>query len=224
MQNLDVLYRHRFSARDRERRDRIWRVLCRHFFQRYVRAGDTVLDLACGLGEFSRHIRAARRIAVDLNPDAAALLPHEVEAHIGDATRLDFLADGSVDVCFTSNFFEHLPSKPDFDRLLAEVLRVLRPGGLLVALQPNVKYAPGDYWDFYDHHLPLSHLSCAEAFAMAGFEVTDLVGRFLPWTTRSLLPQHPLLVRLYLSIRPAWWVLGRQFLIVGRKPGVQAAR
>jgi SAM-dependent methyltransferase len=131
---------------------------------------------------------------------------------------MDFIPSGSIDVCFTSNFFEHLPSKQVLDEVLTEVHRVLCPGGLLVALQPNIKYTAGAYWDFYDHYLPLSHLSCAEAFAKTGFEVIELVGRFLPFTTRSLLPQHPLLVRWYLIVRPLWWFFGRQFLIVGRKP------
>ena len=123
----------------------------------------------------------------------------------------------TIDVCFTSNLFEHLPSKQALDALLGEVWRVLKPGGLLVAMQPNIKYAPGDYWDFYDHHIPLSHLSCAEAFRLAEFDIDELVARFLPFTTCSPLPKHPLLVRLYLAVRPAWRILGRQFLIVGRK-------
>ncbi len=218
MKRVDVLYRHRFSPEQRRARDRIWEVLCRRFFQHYVGEGETTLDLGCGYGEFSRFVRARRRVAVDVNPDAGPMLPPEVEFHRADARRLDFLSDGSVDVCFTSNFFEHLPAKADLDAVLGEVLRVLRQGGRLVALQPNIRYAPGEYWDFYDHHLPLSHLSCAEAFAIAGFEVEDLIDRFLPFTTCSPLPKHPLLVRLYLSVRPAWRVLGRQFLIVGRKP------
>lgn len=217
MRRAELIYRHRFSPADRESRARVWEVLCRHFFQRYVQESDTVLDLACGFGEFSRFIRARRKIAVDVNGDVAALLPVDVEFHPADAAQLAFLPSGSVDVCFTSNFFEHLPSKEALDAVLAEVHRVLRSGGRFVALQPNIKYAPGDYWDFYDHALPLSHLSCAEAFVAAGFEVTELVGRFLPFTTRSRLPRHPLLVRLYLRMRPAWWLMGRQFLIVGRK-------
>ncbi len=218
MERLDVLYRNRFSAEARRARERVWQVLCRHFFQRYVRESDTTLDLGCGFGEFTRFIRARRKIAVDLNRDVAALLPPDVEFHAADARELDFLPSAAVDVCFTSNFFEHLGSKQELDAVLLEVHRVLRPGGLLVALQPNIKYAPGDYWDFYDHHLPLSHVSCAEAFGKAGFEVVELVGRFLPFTTCSPLPKHPLLVRLYLWARPAWRLLGRQFLIVGRKP------
>jgi SAM-dependent methyltransferase len=218
VERLDVLYRKRFPPKVRERRARIWEVLCRDFFQSYVRESDTILDLGCGFGEFSRFIRAARKIAVDVNPDAADALPEAVEFHLANASRLDTIPSGTIDVCFTSNFLEHLKSKAELDAVLGEVLRILRTGGQLVALQPNIKYAPGAYWDFYDHHVPLSHLSCAEAFGKAGLEVVELIGRFLPFTTVSRLPQHPLLVRLYLRLRPSWRLLGRQFLIVGKKP------
>lgn len=217
MERLDLLYRNRFSDEDRRLRQGIWRVLCQSFFQRYVRNTDTVLELACGFGEFISNIKAARKIAYDLNPEVARLLPPDVEFHGKNAKSLEDLAEGEVDVCFVSNFFEHLKSKDEMDEVLQGIHRVLKAGGLLIALQPNIKYAAGDYWDFYDHHLPLSHRSCAEAFLKAGFQVEELVGRFLPFTTLSPLPKHPFFVRLYLAVRPAWHLLGRQFLIVGRR-------
>lgn len=219
MKQIDMLYRQRFPEEVRQQRDDIWRVLCESFFQRYVGPGETVVDLGCGLGEFSRHIVAGRKIAVDLNPDAGALLPGDVEFHLSPVWNLGFIPSQTVDVCFVSNLFEHLESKAQLDLVLGEIHRVLRDGGRLVALHPNIKYAPGDYWDFYDHYLPLSHLSCEEAFIKTGFVVEELIGRFLPFTTRSALPQHPLLVSLYLRARPLWSLIGRQFLIVGRKPG-----
>lgn len=219
MGDLAALYRARFSDADLVRKDAIWKVLCERFFQRYVRPDATVLDIACGHGEFLRHIRAGRRIAVDLNPDAARFLPTGTEFHAGSADDLSAVEAASIDVCFSSNFFEHLPSKEVLDRVLAEALRVLKPGGLYVAMQPNLRYAPGEYWDYYDHVLPLTHLSCREAFAKAGFEVRELIDRFIPFSTASRLPQHPVLVRLYLACPPAWRILGRQFVIVGRKPG-----
>ena len=218
MDELADLYRARFSDADRARKDAVWQVLCERFFQRYISPGATVLDLACGYGEFMRHIRAGRKIAVDLNPDARRLLPAGVEFHQADAAHLPQIASGSVDVCFSSNFFEHLPSKQDLDRVLKESLRVLRPGGLYVCMQPNLRYAPGEYWDYYDHLLPLTHLSCREAFWKAGFEVIELIDRFVPFSTASRLPQAPWLVRLYLAVRPAWRLLGRQFVLVARKP------
>ena len=217
MERLDLLYRNRFSEEDRRLRQAIWKVLCERFFQRYVRETDTVLEIACGLGEFISNIKAARKIAFDLNPDVARLLPPDVEFHQKDARTLEGLTECEVDVCFVSNFFEHLKSKDEMDELLGRIHCVLRKGGLLVALQPNIRFAPGEYWDFYDHHLPLSHRSCAEAFLKAGFEVEELVARFLPFTTLSALPKHPFFVRLYLQVRPAWRLLGRQFLIVGRR-------
>lgn len=215
--DLQRLYRNRFSELERERKDEIWRVLCNHFFQRYVQPSDIVLDIASGMGEFSRHITAAKVYAVDINPDAAEFLPAGSIFSPTSAERLDFLTDDSIDVAFTSNFLEHLPTKAVVDAVLKEVQRVLRPRGLFVALQPNIRYAYKQYWDFYDHHTPLSHLSCAEAFELAGLHVVELIDRFLPFSTKSALPTHPLLVRSYLACRPAWRFFGKQFLIVGQK-------
>jgi SAM-dependent methyltransferase len=215
--DLQLLYRNRFSSSERVRKDEIWRVLCARFFQRYVRSTDTVLDIASGLGEFSRHIKAAKIFAVDVNPDAGRFVSDGLAFRLTSAERMDFLSDNSVDVAFTSNFLEHLRTKIVVDAVLREVRRVLRPGGIFIALQPNIRYAYREYWDFYDHHTPLSHLSCAEAFELAGLQVIELIDRFLPFSTKSALPTHPLLVRIYLVCRPAWRFLGKQFLIVGQK-------
>ena len=217
-EDLATLYRVRFSSEERAARDRLWKVLCSDFFQSLVPADATVLDLACGLGEFTRNIQAARKVAVDLNADARHLLPETVEFHETSATDLSPIAERSIDLCFTSNFFEHLPDKDAMDRVLRGVLRVLKPGGRFVALQPNIRYAGERYWDFYDHVLPLSHLSAREGFEKNGYEVVRLIPRFLPFSTKSALPQHPALVRLYLHVPLAWRLLGKQFLIVGRKP------
>lgn len=218
MDDLAQLYRTRFSDADRTRKDAIWRVLCERFFQRYVPATSTVLELASGYGEFLRHIRAAKKIAVDLNPESSRFVPPGAEFHLRSADDLSCIPSDSIDVCFSSNFFEHLPSKEMLDRVLKEGLRVLRPGGIYLAMQPNLRYAPGEYWDYYDHVLPLTHLACQEAFAKAGFTVIELIDRFVPFSTSSRLPQHPALVRAYLAIPLVWRLLGRQFVIVGRKP------
>src|SRR6185295_17009631 len=125
--------------------------------------------------------------------------------------------DASLDVVFTSNFFEHLPDKSTLTRTLQEAWRCLKPGGKLIAMGPNIKYLPGAYWDFWDHHLPLTESSLAEGLKTKGFVVDTCWPRFLPYTMASG-PQYPILfLQLYLGLRFAWRIFGKQFLIVARK-------
>jgi SAM-dependent methyltransferase len=216
--NLSKLYSVRFAPDDKERKARVWRVLCRHFFQRYVDRSDTVLDIAAGHCEFINHIEAKRRIAFDLNPEIRIHAATGVEVVQGLSTDLGAFRDELFDVVFVSNFFEHLPTKDDLLRTLAEVRRVLRPGGRLLILQPNIRLTGGAYWDFIDHHLPLTERSLVEAVELVGLEATEVRARFLPFTSKSALPQHPLLVRLYLKFPPAQWLLGRQSWVVAVRP------
>jgi SAM-dependent methyltransferase len=122
-------------------------------------------------------------------------------------------------VVFTSNFFEHLPDKDCLKRTLRQALRCLKPGGRLIALGPNIKYLPGQYWDFFDHHVMLTELSLAEALEVEGFSIKKVIPRFLPYTLVGA-PQYPVfLVRLYLMLPWLWAIKGKQFLIVATKPG-----
>jgi hypothetical protein len=57
----------------------------------------------------------------------------------------------------------------------------------------------------------------AEALNLSGFEVVESRARFLPYTTKSRLPQAAWMLRLYLHLPPAQWILGKQMLLVARK-------
>jgi dolichol-phosphate mannosyltransferase len=218
--DLKQLYRNRFDETDRARKARVWKVLYRRVFERWIHAEDTVVDLGAGFCEFINAARAKRRIAVDLNADTRTLAAPGVEVEAASASDLSFLSSGSVDVVFSSNFLEHLASKEEVSRVMREALRVLKTGGTLILLGPNVRLIPGVYWDFFDHHVPLSDRSMCELLAITGFELIRVEPRFLPYTTRSALPQAPWLVALYLSLRPlSSAVLGKQFLIVAKKAG-----
>jgi SAM-dependent methyltransferase len=212
------IYRHRFDAEEQQRKERLWRVLCRHFLQRFVSPADTVLDLGAGYCEFINNIRCAKKYAVDLNEDTPRFASREVRVIQKPAWDLSDLGSGSVDTVFVSNFFEHLRSKEELAATLGEVERVLRPGGRLMVLQPNIRYAYREYWDFLDHHVPLSHLSLAEALEIGGLRVVEVRPRFLPYTTKSRLPRPPALLRLYLVLRPLHRLLGKQMFIVAEKP------
>ncbi len=217
--DLKQLYRNRFDETDRARKARIWDVLYQHVFSRWINSTDTVLDLGAGFCEFINSVRAGRRIAVDLNPDTASLAAPGVEVRASSASDLSFLGAGTTDVVFSSNFLEHLANKDEVSKVLAEAHRVLRPGGTLILLGPNVRLIPGAYWDFFDHHVPLSDRSLSEALSITGFDILRVEPRFLPYTTRSALPQAAWLVALYLKLRPlSSSLIGKQFLIIAKKP------
>ena len=76
---LQTLYEHRFENSSLHRRDQIWKVLCSHFFQKYVNQQEILLELACGYGEFIRNINAPKKIAFDLNPKSKQFLNAAVD-------------------------------------------------------------------------------------------------------------------------------------------------
>lgn len=217
-EDLEAIYRNRFDEQDLANKRTLWAVLVKDFFQGLVPVGSTVVDLGAGNCEFINEVRAARRVAVDLNADTVARAAPGVEVLTTRSDDLSALDDGSVDVVFTSNFFEHLPTKGDLMLTLAECRRVTRPGGRIIVLMPNVRYLAGRYWDYLDHHLPLTHLSVAEALEIAGYEVEEQVGRFLPYTVKDArFTVRPWMIRAYLRAPLAWRLLGRQMLVVARR-------
>lgn len=217
MADLSTIYQARFSQTGLGKRERVWRALCSSFFQRKVGPNKTVLDLACGYGDFINHIEAKAKFAVDLNPDAKQHLSGDIQFSNAPATDLGSVPDEALDVVFTSNFLEHLPDKTALDAVFLQVHKKLKPGGKFIVLGPNIKYAYREYWDFYDHYIPLSHLSLAEGLSISGFSIEEVIPKFLPFTMNNATPAHPLLVKAYLRLPIAWKVMGKQFLVIARK-------
>lgn len=155
---------------------------------------------------------------MDLNADARRHLAAGVIFHEQDCTQEWPLSPGSLDAVVTSNFFEHLPDKDALRATLRQAWRALRPGGRLIAMGPNIRYLAGRYWDFFDHHVPLTEASLSEALSLEGFTVIRAIPRFLPYSMVGG-PNYPLpLLRLYLALPVVWPLFGRQFLVVAEKP------
>lgn len=216
MQLLEREYRRRFQDVAEYRRQ-VWSVLCDNYFSSLVPHQSTVLDVGCGWGEFINQIDAATKYAMDLNSDAGERLDPGVHFLHQDCSESWPLETDSLDIVFSSNFIEHLHSKAEVERLLQEAHRTLKPGGKVVLLGPNVRYLPGAYWDFWDHHLAISDASLVEVLELSGFQIVKRVPRFLPYTMSSG-RQAPLqLVYAYLKLPFLWPLLGKQFLVVGEK-------
>lgn len=216
--DVTEIYRKRFVDTGIEKRNRVWKTLCASYFDGIVVEDGSILDLACGYGEFINNVNARQKFAVDLNPDAAKYLNDNVSFQPSMADDLSHIPSNSLDRAFTSNFLEHLPDKATCNKVLKEILRVLKPGGKFIIMGPNIRYAFKEYWDFYDHYLALSDISLAEGLAMNGYNVVSVVDRFLPFTMANKKPSHDILIRAYLAIPFAWRFMGKQFLVVAEKP------
>jgi SAM-dependent methyltransferase len=112
--------------------------------------GDRAIDMGCGAGRhaFEMYRRGADVVAFDQDADElagvlelfgamkeAGEVPEGAEADIkqGDALALPF-ADGEFDRVVAAEVLEHIP---DDDRAIAELVRVLRPGGTMAVTVPR---------------------------------------------------------------------------------------
>lgn len=204
-------------------RDRVWQVLTRQFFQAYLPEGAAVLDLGSGWGEFIRNIRAGTKYAMDLNPESGQRAGSGVRFLHQDCSREWALPENSLDVVFTSNFFEHLPTKDALRATLEQALRCLKPGGRLICLGPNIRFLPDVYWDFWDHYLALSDRSLVEGLSLVRFRIERCVPRFLPYSMSQGFAPPVGFVSLYLRLPVLWPMFGKQFLVIGQKPAAGAA-
>lgn len=212
--NYERLYAYRFRDVDQAARQAVWREIARYVHER-MGTPQRVLDPAAGRGEFITAVPAAERWGVDLvrqgDIEAAG-----VRMIIGDVMDAD-LPEGHFDGVFVSNFFEHLASQDAVAAALGKLREAMAPGGRIAVMGPNFRYCAREYFDCADHTVPLTHVSMAEHLYAAGFDIAEVIPRFLPYSFRGLLPPSPALTSAYLRTPALWRVLGKQFLLVARR-------
>lgn len=150
---------------------------------RLVPAGSVYMEVGAGDCALTRLVaaRVSRAIAIDVSElvVGANALPENVDFVISDGRRFD-VVDGSVDFAFSNQLLEHL-HPDDVGLHLAEVWRVLRPGGRYFIITPNALTGPHDISRGFDATATGLHLKefrngeLAAACRDAGFRRVEIL-------------------------------------------------
>lgn len=197
------------------RRDAVWRHIALYLARWWDPAEAELVDVGAGYCSFVNNAPARRRVAVDIHDRLTEFAASGVECVKASATDLAGLESAAFDVVFASNLLEHL-TRFDISLALKEFLRILRPRGRLILVQPNFRLCANQYFDDYTHLTPLSDRSLSDLVVVTGFRPLAVRPRFLPLTLRSRTARLDFLVPLYL--RSPWRPLARQMLIVAEAP------
>jgi SAM-dependent methyltransferase len=213
--NYERLYEYRFRDIDQGARAAVWSEIAPHVHG-LMGNPQTVLDPAAGRGEFIGSIDAAERWFVDevAYPEAES----DPEVKVVTSKIMDAeLPEDHFDGVYASNFLEHLFNQEEIAQFLERMHRVMKSGGRIAIMGPNYRYCADEYWDCADHWVALTHVAIAEHLYAAGFEPVKIVPRYLPYSFRGILPPSKALTRMYLRAPIAWRLLGKQFLVIGRR-------
>lgn len=184
-----------------------------------VAAAPEVLDFGAGVGYsvpfFARHLPAARLTCLDVSKKSLELgaSQHGSRADFVhfDGARIPY-GEGRFDAALASCVFHHIPHA-EHVALLAEIRRVLKPGGVLTVfehnpLNPLTRHAVNTC-EFDEHAELILAPTMRKRVREAGFDGAAIRYRiFFPHALRALRPLEPQLT---------WLPLGAQYYVVARK-------
>jgi SAM-dependent methyltransferase len=169
--------------------------------------GRRILDVgsASGVSAALLAARGASVVGIDISPGLIAQAQRLWQAYgeriafsVGDAEALAY-PDGTFDCCFFGGVLHHFPDRA---KVYVEALRVLKPGGMLLAIEPNcldlmerVEWAVAGWRGrLSSNEAPLNPHRVAQEIEARGYRAVEF------WTTRHDIPvlnQFPLLNRFF---------------------------
>ncbi len=164
--------------------------LTKYIFERYkLKKNQKILDIGCGRGEFLKGFMKCGLVghATDQSDTVLKYLPKI------NFKKSDIENDG---IPFPDNFFDIVYSKSVIEhfyypeKLVEEMFRVLKPGGIAITLCPSWEHNFRIYFEDYTHRTPFMKTSLKDIQEMHGFEnVTVEYFRQLPflWNKKYLL-------------------------------------
>ena len=151
--------------------------------KKYLEPGDTILDAGCGMGDLLVRFPEHERCGIDISGEYVAIARHRgLNVQKGRIEKLPWPKE-TFDAVFATDVLEHVL---DLNRAVGELLRVLKPGGVIIARTPNeeaLAYDTGAY-EFvhlrrFDH--PTFHLLFGKIFRCEVLEVVVSENRDVIW-------------------------------------------
>ncbi len=156
-------------------------------------------------------------MAVDINPKCSDFLNSDVDFINNSILNITSIMPHTIDFIFISNVLEHFSSKAAIEEFLIMVNKILKPNGKLCIIQPNYRYCYKEYWDYWDHHIPISDKSMLEVLNLFNFDIDLQIARFLPYTVKNYFRVPALFLKFYLGLPILWKIFGQQFFILASK-------
>ena len=132
--------------------------ITKHFIDRYIKAGDRILDIGGGPGRYSLYLskKGCQVTLIDLSEENVAFaqakaqeLGLTIAAFAGDACEADHIASGSFDSILLMGPMYHLLQEPQRTKAIETALRLLKPDGVIFASFISLYAGLSDYMKNY---------------------------------------------------------------------------